>query len=148
MIDVDANHAGNISNRRSHYGIILYFNNAPIIWYSKLQNTVEVSIFGPEFSTLGIATEIIEVLQYKLRFFGVPVEGPTAVFCDKTLVVKNFSIPISVLNQIHNAICYHRLMEYQAEGVLRFWWISGKFKSVDLFINTNMPGNKRHDLVE
>ena len=33
---VDANHAGNIINWRSHYGIIVYVNNAPIIWYSKL----------------------------------------------------------------------------------------------------------------
>ena len=28
---VDANHAGTIANRRSHYGIIIYANNAPII---------------------------------------------------------------------------------------------------------------------
>ena len=30
---VDANHAGNMANRRSHSGIIIYVNNAPIIWY-------------------------------------------------------------------------------------------------------------------
>ena len=43
---VDANHAGNMANRRLHSGIIIYVNNAPIIWYSKIQNTVEVSSFG------------------------------------------------------------------------------------------------------
>ena len=32
---VDANHAGNLANRRSHSGILIYVNNAPIIWYSK-----------------------------------------------------------------------------------------------------------------
>ena len=37
----DANHTGNVSNRRSHSGIIIYVNNSPIIWYSKKQNTVE-----------------------------------------------------------------------------------------------------------
>ena len=42
---VDANHAGNMENRRSHSGITIYVNNAPIIWYSKLQNTVEASSF-------------------------------------------------------------------------------------------------------
>ena len=31
---VDENHAGNMANRRLHYGIIIYVNNAPIIWYS------------------------------------------------------------------------------------------------------------------
>ena len=29
------NHAGNMANRRSHSGIIIYVNNAPIICYSK-----------------------------------------------------------------------------------------------------------------
>ena len=29
---VDANHSGNMTNRRSHSGIIIYVNNAPIIW--------------------------------------------------------------------------------------------------------------------
>ena len=43
---VYANHEGNMSNRRLRSGIIIYFNNEPIIWYSKLQNTVEASIFG------------------------------------------------------------------------------------------------------
>ena len=32
---VDANHAVNMENRRSHSGIIIYINNSPIIWYSK-----------------------------------------------------------------------------------------------------------------
>ena len=32
----DANHTGNMANRRSHYGIVIYVNNSPIIWYSKL----------------------------------------------------------------------------------------------------------------
>ena len=43
---VDTNHAGNMENRRSHSGIIIYVNNAPIICYSKLQNTFEASSFG------------------------------------------------------------------------------------------------------
>ena len=32
---VDANHAGNMANGRSNSGIIIYVNNAPVIWYSK-----------------------------------------------------------------------------------------------------------------
>ena len=32
---VDANHAGNLLNRRSHSGIFIYVNDIPVIWYSK-----------------------------------------------------------------------------------------------------------------
>ena len=30
---VDVNHAGNMANRRSHSGIIIYVNKSPIMWY-------------------------------------------------------------------------------------------------------------------
>ena len=43
---VDANHAINLLNRRSHSGILIYINNTPVVWYSKIQNTVEASSFG------------------------------------------------------------------------------------------------------
>ena len=62
---VDANHAGNMENRRSHYGIIIYVNNVPIIWYSKLQKTVEASSFLSEFVDIRISTRMIKDLRYK-----------------------------------------------------------------------------------
>ena len=144
---VDANHAGNMSNRRSHSGIIIYVNNSPIIWYSKKQNTVEASSFGLEFFAIGIVTEMIESLRYKLRCFGIPVEGPAEVFCDNMSVVKNLSIPTSALNKRHNAIFYHTIREAQAPGILRAMWIPGEFNLAYLFTNTTMPGDTRHDLV-
>jgi hypothetical protein len=38
---VDADHAGNRVTRRSHTGILIFLNRAPITWYSKRQATVE-----------------------------------------------------------------------------------------------------------
>ena len=76
---VDANHAGNVITRRSHTGIIVYVQNAPIIWFSKCQNTVESSSFGSEFVALRTAKDMIGALRYKLRMFGVPIVGPANV---------------------------------------------------------------------
>ena len=73
----DANHAGNLVTRRSHTGILIYLNQAPITWYFKAQKTVETSTFGSEFVALRIAVELIEALRYKLRMMGVPLDGPT-----------------------------------------------------------------------
>ncbi len=44
----DADHGGHKITRRSHTGILIYLNCAPIIWYSKAQNTVESATFGSE----------------------------------------------------------------------------------------------------
>jgi len=76
---VDANYAGNIKTRRSHTGVLIYINQAPIIWYSKCQNTVEASSFGSEYIALRTCTEMVEALRYKLRCFGVSLEGPADV---------------------------------------------------------------------
>ena len=123
-------------------------NNAPIIWYSKRQNTVECSSFGSEYVALRICTEFIEALRYKLRTFGVPIDGPADVLCDNKSVVTNSSVPSSVLNKRHNAICYHKVREAQAAGTLRVGWIDGKFNLADLFTKTTMAGNARNGMVE
>jgi hypothetical protein len=79
---VDANHAGNKVTRRLHTGIIIYVQNALILWYSKRQNTVEVATFGSEMVALQICKELIVAIRYKLRMFGVEIDGPANVFCD------------------------------------------------------------------
>ena len=83
---VDADHAGDRVTRRSHTGIVIFLNRAPIVWYSKRQNTVETSTFGSEFVALKVCTEMIKGLWYKLRMFGIPIDGPTNVFCDNQAV--------------------------------------------------------------
>ena len=53
------------------------------------------------------AIELIEALRYKLRMFGVPIEGPTNILCDNEAVYKNCSIPESTLRKKHHSIDYH-----------------------------------------
>ena len=43
-------------------GVLLFVCRAPIIWYSKRQNTVEMSTFGSEFIAAKTATEMIQAL--------------------------------------------------------------------------------------
>ena len=91
---------------------------------------------------------MIEALRYKLRCFGIPVEGPAEVLCDNMLVVKNLIIPTSALNKRHNAIYYHRVREAQAAGILRVGWIPRKFNLAYLLTKTTIHGNTRLDLVD
>ena len=129
--------------RRSHTGILLYVNNAPVQWYSKRQNTVESSSFGSEFVALRIAKEMIVTLRYKLRMFGVPVQGATNVFCDNNGVVKNTSIPHSMLQKKHNAINYHAIREAVAAGILRVGKEDGMTNLADLFTKVLTADRRR-----
>ena len=106
---VDANHAGNLENSRSHSGILICVNNALIKLYTKRQNTVESSSFGSGFVALIIATEMVEALRYNLSISGINLEGPSEVYCDNNLLVTKSSAQESVLIKKCNAILYHRV---------------------------------------
>lgn len=144
---VDADHAGNLMTRRSNTGILLYCNNTPFIWYSKRQNTVESSSVGSEFVALRIATKMIKSLRYKLRMFGIGIDGATDVFCDNKWLVTNSSIPSSVLNKKHNSICYHRVREAQAAGTIRVGWIKGDYNKADIATKTTLNTGRRYKLI-
>ena len=101
---VDDSHAANKVTRRSHSGYIIFVNRAPVMWYSKRQNTVESSIFSSEFIALKVCLESIQALRFKLRMFGVPIDESTRVFCDNEIVVNNTSKIESTLNKKHNSI--------------------------------------------
>ena len=48
--------------------------------------------------------------------FGVPIDGPTNIFCDNEAVTKNFSDPTSMLKKKHHSIAYHRNHEAVSAG--------------------------------
>ena len=116
---VDANHANNVVTRCSHSGIFLFLNNALIKSFSKQQNTVESSTYGSELVALRIARDMAVEMRLKLMSIGVPLLGPTNVYCDNQGVVKNTSIPESTLSKKHNSINYHVVREAAAAGILR-----------------------------
>lgn len=115
---VDADHAGCRATRRSHSGIIIFVNKAPILWYSKRQNTVEASTYGSELLAMRLAVEMIEGLRYKLRMLGVPLEEEACVFCDNNSVVMNVK-PESALKKKHAAINWHRVREAIAASTIK-----------------------------
>ena len=151
MIDisifVDADHAGNKVTRRSHTGIIIYCNLAPIIWYSKRQNTVETSTFGSEFIALKIATELNDSLRYKLRMFGVPISGPSRVMCDNDSVVKSSSFAESTLKKKHCSIAFHKVRESVASEKILIYYEKSSSNLADLLTKV-MNAAKRHPLIQ
>ena len=143
---VDADHAGNVVTRRSQTGYLIYCNNSPVLWYSKKQNTVEASTFGSEFVAMRACVEAIEGLRFKLRMFGIPIDGPADVMCDNNSVVNSAQRPESVLSKKHLAICYHRVRETVAKGVIRVGKILTDYNLADLFTKP-LPTDRRFELL-
>ena len=130
---VDADHAGELTTRRSQTGILIYGNMAPLIWFSKRQNTVEASTFGSEFVAMRVLVEMLIALRYKLRMFGVPIDGPCNVFCDNQSVTNSSMRAESTLKKKHLSISYHQAREAVACGVMLVFYEHSKSNHADLF---------------
>ena len=144
---VDASHAANKLTRRSHTGYVIFLNRAPIVWYSKRQQTVETSTFSAEFIALKVCLEAIEHLRFKLRCFGIPIpdDEPTYVFCDNESVVKNTTNVESTLNKKHSSVAYHHCRWSVAAGVISITHISTHENLADCFTK-RLPASTRNYL--
>jgi hypothetical protein len=139
---VDSDHAGNMVTRRSRTGFVQMINMSVINWSSKKQGSIESSTFGSEFVALKTAMEANRGLRYKLRMMGVPIDGPTYVFCDNQSVVANTTTPESMLKKKSNAIAYHAVREAVAMGEIIIAYISTDENVADLMTKV-LPGGER-----
>ena len=73
--------------------------NTPIYWDTKKMASIETSTFGSESMAMKQATEYVRGLRYKLRMFGIPVDGPAFIFGDNQSVLCNTSMPESALKK-------------------------------------------------
>jgi hypothetical protein len=143
---VDASHAANKITRRSHSGYVVFLNRAPVLRYSKRQNTVETSTFSAEFIALKVCLEAIEHLRFKLRCFVVPLpQGePAHVFCDNESVVKNTTNVESTMNKKHSSVAYHYCRRSVAAGIITLAHISTHHNLADCFSKRLSVGTRTH----
>ena len=130
---VDSEHAGNLVTRWSQTGYIIFCNHAPILWYSKWQNTVLASTFGSKFIAMQTCLKAVEALHFKLQMFGIPVDGPTDIMCNNNSVVNSAQRPESALSKKHLSICYHGVQEAVARSVIHVGKINSNRNLADLF---------------
>ena len=103
------------------------------MFFSKRQNSVETSTFGSEFTAMKQAVELLKALRYKLRMFGIPIDGPANVYCDNEAMYKNVANPSSVLSKKMHSISYHYCREAVAAEVIRIAKEDSLTNLADLF---------------
>jgi hypothetical protein len=147
LLFIDSDHAGEQFTRRSRTGFVIYLNMAPLVWFSKLQPTVESSVFGAEFVAIKNGIETCCGLHHKLRMMDVALSGPTFVYGDNMSVVHNTQRPESVLKNKSNSICYHEVRESAAMGESIIVHVPYVDNPADIFTKVVPGGQKRNHLI-
>ena len=94
---------------------------------------------------LRIASELIISLRYKLRMFGVPLLGPSNVFCDNEAVYKNAAFSETTPKKKHNSVCFHRVRECVASGVMVVHKVGTHYNLSDI-LTKSLPAVSKLDL--
>ena len=82
-------------------------------------------------------------LRYKIRMFGMPIDGPASLYCDNEAVYQNVSVPESVLNKKMHGISYHFCREAVAASIVRVAKEDTLTNLADLF--TKVMGRVKRD---
>ena len=113
--------------------IVLYFTNkTSIVWYSKRQDTLESFKVCSEFVALGVASELIISLRYKIGMFGIPILDHADVFCDNEDLHKNTAFAESTLRNKNNSILFHCVRECVDAGIMIFHKVHNKYNFTDI----------------
>ena len=64
--------------------------------------------------------------------FGIPIKEYANVFCDNEAVFKNASMAESRLKKKHNSVCFHRVREAVASGILMPFKVESRYNLADI----------------
>ena len=90
---------------------------------------------------------MVEGLLYKLRMFGVSINGEARVFCDNESFVKSSTFPESTLKKKHVSIAFHRAREAVAASKILIYYEASGSNLADLLTKV-VPKSKRLPLVQ
>lgn len=84
----DADWAGDVTDRRSTTGYLIFLGNSLISWKSKKQDTVSRSSAESEYRALADTTAEVLWLRRLLVDFGISFSAPTSIHCDSKSAIQ------------------------------------------------------------
>ena len=114
----DSNHANDQVTCQSVSGVLSFVGSTPIIWNSKMQGTIQSSIYPAELCAGKVATEEAITLLYMLSSLGVPVKGATTICGYNLGMITSCTNPESDPKKKYVAISYHKLQESAAAKIV------------------------------
>ena len=88
------------------------------------------------------AVEMLQALCYKLRWFGVPIDGPVNIFGDNESVIDSSQKPEATLS-----IAYHKTRETVASGMIQVAYINTLLNLADV-LTKPLPKARRDALID
>ena len=141
----DSDFAGDVENRVSVAGFVVYLCGAPISWKSKGIKSVSLSSSEAEYVALSEAAKEVKFIYQVLTSMGIKVKLPIVVRVDNIgAIFMSENVTVSPRTK-HVDVRYHFVREFVFDGFIKVLFVRTTENDADLF-NKNLPGalHKKH----
>lgn len=134
---VDSDHAGNVDDRKSISGYIIYLGTTPIVWRSRQQKgkPAESSCEAEYISLSSCINEVVWIIAF-LSELGFRLPTPVPIFCDNKSAKDLAYNPVNHERTKHIDIRYHRIREFILDGTVIVHHVRTENNPADIFTKT------------
>jgi len=134
----DSDFAGDVDNRKSITGFIIYICGCPIAWRSKGQKNVTLSSTEAEYVAISEVAQEILFIAGILKFMDIEIEFPIIVNVDNIGAIYLAQTATTGNRTKHIDTRYHFVREYIERGVLKIVFVRSANNDADIFTK-NLP---------
>ena len=142
---VDSDHGGNVDDRKSISGYIIYLGTTPIVWRSRQQKgkPAESSCEAEYISLSACINEVVWIIFF-LSELGFQLPTPVPIYCDNKSAKDLAYNPVHHDRTKHIDIRYHRIREFILDGTVTILYVKSEDNPSDLFTKavTTLAFNK------
>ena len=129
----DSDYAGDIDTRCSTTGYVITGGGGPLMWKSKLQPSVSLSVSEAEYkAACALSTDNVWLIQF-LSELAYPISLPTPLWCDNQAALDLIDNPVCHDRTKHIETKYHYVRQQVAIGNAIFSYVPTKENPADLF---------------
>ncbi|KAL8120231.1 hypothetical protein AgCh_017394 [Apium graveolens] len=124
--------AGNLLDRTSTTGYVLYYGDTPISWSSKKQKTVARSSIEAEYRTVASSLAELNWVMNFLIELKLPVSSPPRIFCDNIGATYLCHNPVFHSRMKHIALDFHFVRDQVQRKLITVHHVNSLNQVVDL----------------
>jgi len=134
----DSDFAGDMDDRRSITGFIIYICGCPVAWRSKGQKNVTLSSTEAEYVAISEVAQEILFISGILEFMNIKMEYPIVVNADNIGAIYLAQTATTGNRTKYIDTRYHFVREYIERGVLKIIFVRSAENDADIFTK-NLP---------
>ena len=129
----DTDWAGDLNDRRSTTGFVLFLGSNPVSWSSKKQHTVSRSSTEAEYCAMATTTAEIVWLQQLLKDLQITSSFPPLLHCDNISAMALATNPVMHSKAKHIEVDCHFVRERVQQRIISLQFVASADQYADIF---------------